>query len=127
MSRYYFGDRTVALTIPDTTVAPPTLTDWPLLLVSANVNGQVQYTVPFQADPTQFNQPVDITAAYVPGATLDPTLTGDQVLALPGVVSVVTPFPASFGAVGLDQNVGVQLPLPLPVGPVVVVLLGRVA
>jgi hypothetical protein len=81
--------------------------------------------VPF-LDASQYAAPTNIIAAYVPGATLDPSLTGEQVLALPGVVQVSTPFPASFG-IGFDQDVSVVLPAPLPVGPVVVVLLGQVA
>jgi hypothetical protein len=38
--RYYFGDRTVSLTIPEPVVVTPVaLTDWPLALVSADEVG----------------------------------------------------------------------------------------
>jgi len=120
MSNYYRGDKTLSLTIPG-----PALPNWPLSLISADETGLVTYKVPY-LDHSQYTVPLDITAAYVPGATLDDSLTGEQILALPGVVAGAAAFPTSFG-VGLDQTVTIQLPVPLPVGPVVVVLLGRVA
>lgn len=122
--RYYFGTPTVSLTIAAPVVpVVPVLPDWPLTLNAADVNGNVNYTVP-ALPAASYNAPTNIIAAYVPGATLDPTLTGDQVLALPGVVSVSTPFPPSFG-IGLNQSPTVVVPGPLPVGPVVVVILGQ--
>ena len=124
--RYYYGDRTLSLTITEPApVVPVVLPDWPLYLVSANETGTVVYKVPC-LDASLYTKPENIIAAYVPGDTINPALTGEQVLALPGVVQVSTPFPASFG-VGFDQSVSVVLPAPLPVGPVVVVLLGQVA
>lgn len=124
--RYYFGANTLSTTVPDpTVVAPPAvLPDWTLTLVSADANGVVAYVVPF-LDATAFNKPDNIIVAYIPGATLDPTLTAEAVLALPGVAGFSSPFPASFGPIGLDQNASVTLPAPLPVGPVVVVIVGE--
>jgi hypothetical protein len=123
--RYYFGANTLSTIVPAPVVpVPPVLVDWTLTLVSATPEGVVTYTVP-NLDATAFNKPDNIIVAYIPGATLDAALSAEAVLALPGVAGFSSPFPPSFGAIGLDQTVVVTLPAPLPVGPVVVVIVGE--
>lgn len=125
MSRFYFGANTLNVTVPEpVVVVVPPKNDWTLTLVSATPEGAVTYTVPDLA-ADQFNKPDNVIVAYVPGATLDAALTAEQVLALPGVSKFSSPFPPSFGALGFDQTVTVNLPAPLPVGPVVVVIVGE--
>ena len=122
--RYYFGANTLSTTVPEpVVVVPVVLPDWTLTLASATPGGVVTYIVP-NLDASQFQKPDNVIVAYVPGATLDPTLSADQVLALPGVSGFSSPFPPSFG-IGFDQTVTVTLPAPLPVGPVVVVIVGE--
>ena len=118
--RFYFGTNT--LNVITAELVATTKTDWPLTLVSASPTGTVTCTIPF-LDANLYNKPDNVIMAFVPGAALDPSLTAAQVLALPGVSRVSVPFPMPFGS--SFQDITALLSTPIPVGPVVVVIVGE--